>query len=576
MIRDLARLGSSTFDVVIIGGGVYGASAACDAASRGLSVALLERVDFGHATSAQSLRVVHGGLRYLQNLDIRRIRASDRERKTLMRIAPHLVQVLPVVLPTYSTGIQRRPIIAAALAMHELLSCDRNLGIRDPGKLFPVARLISRRDCLRLAPGLPTAGLTGGAIYYDGQTTNAERLTLAFVRSAANHGAFVANYLEACGFLRHGDRICGVVATDLRTGQTIDIPAKTVLNTAGPWVDSVIQAPGGLEQARAPVPYVKTINIVTRALTDTHAIALTVPRRDSHGNAGAGGRLVYIAPWKGSSMIGSAHFVDDGGANACVATEDNIAMLLDDVNAAYPVGALTPDDVRLVRCGLVPAADTGDSDPYRTARHERIIDHGREGAEGLVSVVGVKWTTARYVAEKAVSLVADKLAASAGPSRSDRTPLHAGDIENFGDLLNDVLRQRPYTLPDASLDQLVRNHGSEWGAVLGLAEQRRDLAETVSHTSPVLKAQIVHAVRNEMALTLDDIVFRRTELATAGHPGSEDLQSAAALMAEELGWDAQTIGREVAATERSLGRAHARPRVGGTAVGKPRIGIEVP
>jgi glycerol-3-phosphate dehydrogenase len=559
VIRDLTRLGSTPFDLIIIGGGIYGAVAAWDATSRGLSVALVERVDFGHATSAQSLRVVHGGLRYLQNLDIPRIRASDRERKVLMRIAPHLVRVLPVVLPTYDSGIQRRPIVAAALAAHELLSCDRNFGIRDPDKRIPMARMISVPECLHLAPDLPTAGLTGAAIYYDGQTTNAERLTLAFVRSAVNHGAAVANYVAASGFLRRGDRIAGIVATDLQTGQTFDIAAKAVLNTAGPWVDRVIRAPGGLDQARAPVPHVKTINIVTRSLTDTHAIALTVPRRDAEGNAGGGGRLVYLAPWKDSAIIGSAHFADDGDADACAPSDDNVAALLDDVNAAYPAAALTPDDVRLVRCGLVPAADAGSSDPYRTARHHRIIDHGRDGAEGLVSVIGVKWTTARHVAEQAVSLVAAKRATAAGPSQSARTPLHGGDIGNVGVFLSDTQRQRPLGLADASLDQLVRGHGSDLGAVLRLAEQRPDLAETVSHTSAVLRAQVVHAVRNEMALTLDDVVLRRTELASTGHPGAKALHAAALLMAEELGWDTRAIGREVMATERALGRARARP-----------------
>ena len=560
MIRDLPRLGETSFDLVIIGGGIYGATAAWDATSRGLSVALVERVDFGYATSAQSLRVVHGGLRYLQNLDIPRIRASDRERKVLMRIAPHLVRVLPVVLPTYDRGIQRRPIVAAALAAHELLSCDRNLGIRDPGKRVPMARMISVSECLRLAPDLPAAGLTGAAIYYDGQTTNAERLTLAFVRSAANHGAAIANYVAASSFLRRGDRIAGIVATDLQTGQTFDIAAKAVLNTAGPWVDRVIEAPGGLDQGRAPRPHVKTINVVTWPLTDAHAIALTVPRRDAEGNAGGGGRLVYVAPWKDSSIIGSAHFADDGGADACAASDENIATLLDDVNAAYPAGALTPDDVRLVRCGLVPAADAGSSDPYRTARHHRIIDHGRDGAEGLVSVVGVKWTTARHVAEQAVSLVAAKRATAAGPSLSARTPLHGGDIDNFGGFLSDTLRQRPLGLAERSLDQLVRGHGSDLGAVLRLAEQRPDLAKTVSHTSAVLRAQVVHTVRNEMALTLDDVVLRRTELASTGHPGAKALQAVAQLMADDLGWNAQTIGREVAATERALDHAHARPR----------------
>jgi glycerol-3-phosphate dehydrogenase len=561
MIRDVARLGSASFDVAIIGGGIYGACAAWDASLRGLSVALVERVDFGHATSSQSLKVVHGGLRYLQHADLRRLRVSDRERATLMRIAPHLVHRLPVLLPTYRSGLQRRPLIAAALAMHELLSCDRNLGVGDPGKRIPHARLLSRRECLRLAPGLPAEGLTGGAVYYDGQMYNSERLCLAFIRAAAEHGACVANYLEATGFLRRGDRITGIVGTDRRTGDALEITAAAVVNAAGPWVDRILRAPGGLEHPGPRIPHVKTINLVTRPLANDHAIALTVPRRDAEGKAGASSRLVYIAPWRRSSIVGSAHFfaTGDKDPDSCAATESDVATFLDDVNAAYPAAALGPEDITFVRCGMVPSDDADGADPYRTARHHRILDHGGEGAAGLISMVGVKYTTARDVAERAISLVARKLGRSVGPSRSAQVPVHGGAIDAFDALLADALCEWRRQLPEAAIRQLVHNHGSEYRQVLSLARDRPDLTRPVNGSSPVLKAQILHAVRHEMAQTLDDVVFRRTELATAGHPGQDGLLTTAQLMAEELDWNAEDTAREVEATERLLAQAQARP-----------------
>jgi glycerol-3-phosphate dehydrogenase len=561
MIRDVARLASSSFDVVIVGGGIYGACAAWDATLRGLSVALVEGADFAHATSSQSLKVVHGGLRYLQHADIRRLRVSDRERTTLMRIAPHLVHRLPVLLPTYRTGIQRRPIIAAALATHELLSCDRNFGVRDLSKRIPCARLVSRDRCLRFAPGLPKEEVTGGALYYDGQMYNSERLCLAFIQSAADHGACVANYVDASAFLRRGDRITGIVGTDLRTGATIEIAAAAVLNAAGPWVDRNLRAPGGLNHRRATTPHVKTINLVTRPLAQEHAIALTVPRRSAGGKAGAGSRLVYIAPWRHGSIVGSAHFFASDGTNAdaCSATETEIAMFLDDVNAAYPAASLDPEDITFVRCRLVPSQDANSADPYRTARHHRIVDHGGEGAEGLFSVIGVKYTTARYVAENAISLVARKLARRVSPARSARVPVCGGAIESFDAFLADAVAERRPELSEEAIRQLVRNHGSEYRAVLGLAQDRPELLQPVSSSSPVLKAQVAYAIKHEMAQTLDDVVFRRTELATAGHPGSDALLATAQLMGEELGWDADCVAREVNATERLLAIAHARP-----------------
>lgn len=234
MIRDLERLTSTHFDLAIVGGGIYGACAAWDAVLRGLSVALIEREDFGHATSAQTLRVMHGGLRYLQQADLRRIRQSDHERKTLLRLAPHLVRLLQV--PTFRSGIQHHAIMRAALATHDILFLDRNRGIRDPGRRIPSGRIVSRDECLRLAPGLASDNVTGAAIFYDAQMHNNERLTLAFVRSAADHGACVANYVAAEGLLQQNGRGYRLEAMDTRTGDRFEIQADVILNTAGPWV----------------------------------------------------------------------------------------------------------------------------------------------------------------------------------------------------------------------------------------------------------------------------------------------------------------------------------------------------
>jgi glycerol-3-phosphate dehydrogenase len=558
--RNLLRLTSSEFDLVVIGGGIYGATAAWDAALRGLTVALIERRDFGHATSAQSLKVVHGGLRYLQNLDLSRIRVSDHERRVLMCVAPHLVHRLPVLLPTFRKGVQRRAMMGSALLAHELLSCDRNIGIQDPEKRIPFARLVSLRECLRLAPGLPAKGLTGGAVFYDGQLYNSERLTLSFVRSAAKQGACVANYVEAAGFIRNGKLISGVVATDQLTGQTLEIQARAVLNMAGPWVDTILRARGGPRTCRVPTPLVKTINVVARRLTDTHAIALTVPRRGQTGESRTGSRLVYIAPWRDVSIIGSAHFVPDTGPDSIGASDAEIEMLLDDVNAAYPIAALQRDDVTLVRCGLVPGTHAARTDPYRTARHHRIIDHMADGADGLFSVIGVKWTTARHVAQQVVSRVVRKLGLKAGPAQSDRTPLHDAASDNFSDFLDDAMRAHGHELPSTTLLQIVRNYGTAYPDVLELARPHGDLAQSVEGSDHLLRAQVLYAIRHEMARKLEDIVLRRTELAVCSHPGQAVLSKTAHFMAVELGWDEPKIADELAATQAMLTKIRARPR----------------
>ncbi len=200
---------------------------AWDATLRGLSVALVDKADFGAATSVNSLKMIHGGLRYLQHADFRRMRASIRERRTLMQIAPHLVAPLPVLLPTYGHGLQGKAVLAAALLLNDVIGWDRNR-LCDPQKHIPRGRVISKRACLQQLPGLDPRGLTGGAIFYDAQVHHSERLTLAFLQSAAQAGAQLANYVEATGFHLDRDCVTGVSACDVLTGNRFDI-------RPGPW-----------------------------------------------------------------------------------------------------------------------------------------------------------------------------------------------------------------------------------------------------------------------------------------------------------------------------------------------------
>jgi glycerol-3-phosphate dehydrogenase len=554
VIRDIEGLTSTHFDLAIVGGGIYGACAAWDAALRGLSVALIERGDFGHATSAQTLRVVHGGLRYLQHADLKRIRQSDHERKTLLRLAPHLVRLLPVLLPTFCSGIQHRTILRAALAAHDLLSLDRNRGIRDPGRKIPAGRMVSRDECLRLAPGLARDNVTGAAVFYDAQMHNNERLTLAFVRSAADRGACVANYIEAQGVLRRNGRVDRIEAIDMRTGNRIGIRADVVLNTAGPWVFHALSEVRSSEAAKS-IHFAKTMNVVVRSpLTNEHAIALSVPRgRAQEGRA----RLLYITPWHGHAMIGSAHFNFDEHPDHCRVEHGEIAAFLEDVRAAYPGVSVTDQDVTFVRYGLVPKAVRA-REPTDTARHNLILNHAREGLSNVISIVGVKYTTARYVAQKAVDLAARHLGRNGGPSRSATTPLRGGDIESFQSLVEDLVSARPNDLPEPVLRQLADSYGSEYQQVLRHVAAQPRLGNLISSTSNVIQAQVVHAVEEEMALTLSDVVFRRTALATAGHPGHDSLETCAQLMAEKLGWTNSRIASEIAVTEQMLARSHSR------------------
>ena len=242
MQRDLATLARDEHDLLVVGGGMFGAAAALDAAQRGLKVALLERGDFCGATSAHSFKMIHGGIRYLQHADVSRIRQSARARSAFLRVAPHLTQPLPIVVPTYGWGMKSRPALGAAMAAYDLLTLDRNRGIADPARRIPRGRSWGRDEVLRRYPGIAQDGLTGAGVFCDGQMYNAPRLVLAFVQSAAAAGAMCANHVEVTGFLRRGARVEGVVAravittarnSSKRSGQRTRLVARPTASRGG-------------------------------------------------------------------------------------------------------------------------------------------------------------------------------------------------------------------------------------------------------------------------------------------------------------------------------------------------------
>jgi glycerol-3-phosphate dehydrogenase len=500
--RDIGALAGREFDLVVVGGGVYGAAIAWDATLRGLTVALIERNDFGSGTSFNSLKTIHGGVRYLQHGDLRRIRESVRERRNLMTIAPHLVHPLPFLVPTYEGSLSRsRAALRLALLVNDLASWDRNQGVR-ADKHLPPGRTLSREECLKLAPDLDPDGLTGGALWYDAQMYNSDRLTLSFVMSAAREGAVVANFVEAQGFVRERDRIRGVVARDSLSGtEGLEIRGKIVVNAAGPSVDRLLETIGAGRKKLFRSS--KAMNLVTRPLVGSVALGLT-----------RGGPLLVIAPWRHVSLVGTLHLPYDGDPDGLEAEEADVQRLLDGINRAYPKAELVRSDVRLVHRGLLPAVSNGQD---VTLVKAYTID---ETLEGLFSVVGVKYTTARDVAEKTVDRVLSAMRRPPKASRSATTPLTGGDFEDFADLERAVGKAH-----------LAYNYGTLSREVLAI-----DDGAPLSESTPVTGAEVRYAVREEMAFDLASVVLRRTELGSAGHPGRRALERSAAVIAEELSW----------------------------------------
>jgi len=479
--RDLASLAAREHDLVVVGGGAYGAAAAWDAATRGLSVALVEREDFGAGASWNSLKTIHGGMRYLQKLDLGRLRASARERSVLLRLAPALVRPLQFVVPTYGHGWTGREALAIGLRINDWLTRDRNDGLPETHRI-PEARTVGADEALRLLPGLERRGLTGAAVYYDAQASSTERLTLAFVHAAAAAGALCANHLEATGLIRApSGRVAGVSLRDALTGAPLEIRTRAVLNAAGPWADELLAA-FGLRRGKGPL--LRARNLVLRRAP---VVPFAVGARSS-------GRYLFLVPWEGRTMLGTSYEPAEEPAS------DPMAFL-DEGARAFPWAGLHRSDVALVHEGLVP----GRGGAAGLGTRPRLHDHGAEdGLVGLFSLQGVKYTTARPEAEKAVDLVARRIgrAVSAGCTADGPLP-----------------RARPLEGP--------------------LEERTR------------------RAVRDEMALTLADAVLRRLDLGTAGPPDAADLATVGRVLGAELGWDDARHARERAELDRAFPAAES-------------------
>jgi glycerol-3-phosphate dehydrogenase len=551
MKRNVSVLADKQYDVIIVGGGIFGICAARDAALRGLSVALLEKGDFGHATSASHFKMVHGGIRYLQHADIYRIRESSQERSTFLRTAPHLVRPLPIVIPTYRHGMKGKEVMRMALSIYDLLTFDRNRGIRDPQLQIPPGRIISKRECLELFPHLDQKGLNGGALFHDGQMYNPPRLSLAYLQSAVEAGAEAVNYVEVIDFMQESDHIIGVKARHNLSGESFEIRGRVVINAAGPWAKWLLKLQTGLRLNPEPTFSRDAYFIVPRRLMGDYALATQGRTRDPDAILSRGNRHLFIVPWRDYTLIGVWHLVFQGPPDKFTVTEEDLQGFLDEINASYPSLDLTLQDVSLWNAGLTLFGENKDGATHLSyGKRSIIVDHAeKHNLAGLITMIGVRYTTATGVAKKAIDLAFEKLERRPLQSIAANTPVYGGDIECFHEFLQHAIKHRPANLSAEVMSGLVHNYGSNYTKLLKYVEHKPQLAQTLG-ISTVIKAEVIHAIREEMALRLADVVFRRTDLGTAGHPGSAALMTCAELMGSELGWDQTRLRIEINEVER--------------------------
>ena len=528
LARDLARLGEAPVDLLVVGGGVHGLIAAYDAARRGLAVALVERGDFGSGASFNHQKTAHGGLRSLGGLRLGHARQSIRERRALARIAPHLLRTMPFLVGTYRSVTKGRLALRAGFKLDAWLGRERNNGI-EPELRLPPARLVSRTATLKLFPGIRESGLTGGASWYDYQMVEADRLTIGFALAAARHGAILANYVEAVSALRQDGRIAGMRIRDRLSGAEQDVRARVVLNAAGGEAGQVMRLFGD----ERPFPVLKALNVVTRRPAGDLALAARAPT----------GRILTMTPWRGRALVGTWQSPAFANPRDTGVSADELQACLADVNATFPALHVTPADVTLIHRGLVPAIE-GRRRPELRPRHA-VIDHGASGARGALTLVGVKYTTARLAAARAIDRVMALAGRSTGHSTTAQETLPGAGIADHEALAIETARALGVELDAAVRSHLVATYAERCAPIIRLMGERRDLLLRVSDRIPVTAAEIVHAIRAESAVRLSDVVMRRTPLGSMEYPGDDAVQKVATIASAELGWDGARTDEEI-------------------------------
>lgn len=516
-----ARLDGGDFDVVVIGGGVTGAGAALDAATRGLSVALVEARDWAAGTSSRSSKLFHGGLRYLEQLEFGLVREALRERELMTtRLAPHLVKPVPFLYPL-SHRLWERPYVASGLALYDTIGGHSSL----PGQ-----KHLSRRAALRMFPGLRDDALVGAVRYFDAQADDA-RHTMTVARTAARYGAVVRTSTEAVGFARESDRVVGVVLRDAEDGREVTAGAGVVLNCTGVWTDEIQALSGGRGRFRV------------RASKGIHVV---VPREKIIGDAGlilrTATSVLFVIPWKNHWLIGTTDTDWNLDLAHPAATRSDIDYLLDRVNDVL-VAPLTHDDIEGVYAGLRPLL-AGESEETSALSREHAV---ARVVPGLISIAGGKYTTYRVMAADAVDAGAEDLPKRVAPSCTDRVPLLGADgyfaMRNQIEALAGEYGLHPYRVR-----HVLDRYGSMIRDVLepGLAEPA--LLRTVPGAPDYLMAEVRYAVTHEGALHLEDVLTRRTRISIEyPHRGVDSAPAVAALVGDVLGWTDAQCGAEIAA-----------------------------
>jgi glycerol-3-phosphate dehydrogenase len=532
----LAGLEGAALDAVVIGGGMAGAGVARDLALRGASVALFEKGDFASGTSSKSSKLIHGGLRYLELGDFKLVRESLREKKTLERLAPHLVRPLPFLVPVYRGAARGLITVRVGMWLYDLLT---------PGKTTERFRVLRPVEALTMEPSVRAEDLRGAGYYFDDLLLYPERLCLENVLSAARHGARTFNYCEVEEFV-HGRRgIEGVKVRDLLSGQVQAVRAATIVNCAGPWVDRIRAAARVADRSPRVVRTTKGIHCLLPRMTDR---AVYLSARDE--------RMIFVIPWREFSLVGTTDTDFEGDPDRLWATREEVTYLLEEVAKVLPDKRATFENVSYTYAGVRPLSFEPGASASKVSREHKVIPEGPDGR--FFSVTGTKLTCFRSLAQD----VGDRVMRALGraeKARTARLTLDGAD-EEVGKIearvWMDVSEEMAATgLSRGTLRTLVETYGRAYPRVLELGRKLPDGFERLCPSNSEIVAQLHHALHEEQAVSLQDVLLRRTGIGQSRCQGLDCAEPIAARMAELGGWTRRRLDAELEAYSQHVERS---------------------
>jgi len=535
-VTRLNGIDSASFDAVVIGGGMAGAGVARDLALRGASVVLFEKGDFASGTSSKSSKLIHGGLRYLELFDFKLVRESLREKKTLERLAPHLVRPLPFLVPVYRGSKRGLITVRIGMWLYDLLT---------PGRERERFRVLRPLDALTLEPSIQADDLRGAGYYFDDLLLFPERLCLENALSAARHGARVHNYCEVEAVTRGAGGIDGVRVRDLLTGRVHTVRASVVVNCAGPWVDRLRELAGVSDAGRRVLRTTKGIHCMLPRMTE-RAVYLST----------ADDRMIFVIPWREFSMVGATDTDFEGDLDRLSATREEVEYLLDAVRPALPDPRVAFDQVIYTYAGVRPLAFEEGAPASKVSRDHKVVVEGPEGR--FLSITGTKLTCFRSLAEQ----VGDHVMRALGRGERSRTALltldgldeEAGKIE--GRAWMDVSADMAATgLSRETMQTLVEIYGRAYPRVLDLARKLPDGTARLCPSNPDIVAQLHHALAEEMTVSLQDFLLRRTVIGQSACLGLDCYEAIGRRMSALAGWSSRRLDAELEAYHASVERS---------------------